>query len=231
MTGGSIEAAVVGYRKSPAGALSARRGCYDRDHLSCPLLLAPLVTERIPRFLADAEFPPYTFVPGQTPHPVRDPQGHQYGEESAPVDCSPEPWQECREFLQGVDLFNHGYYWEAHEAWEAVWHAAGRSGPVACLVKGLIKLAAAGVKTREGSRIGRRRHCHRAADLFRQAACAEEDNGEEIAAIVMGLPVGPLAMRADEADRNCPSVISREGHPPRVFSFLILPAGVPPEEG
>ncbi|MER9586456.1 DUF309 domain-containing protein [Mesorhizobium sp. M0276] len=24
----------------------------------------------------------------------------------------------------GIDLFNHGYYLEAHEAWEPLWHAA-----------------------------------------------------------------------------------------------------------
>ncbi|TGQ49534.1 DUF309 domain-containing protein, partial [Mesorhizobium sp. M1C.F.Ca.ET.210.01.1.1] len=27
-------------------------------------------------------------------------------------------------FRWGIDLFNHGYYWEAHEAWEPLWHAA-----------------------------------------------------------------------------------------------------------
>ncbi len=31
----------------------------------------------------------------------------------------------------GVDLFNHGYYWESHEEWESLWHAAGRRGVVA----------------------------------------------------------------------------------------------------
>ncbi|MER9222262.1 DUF309 domain-containing protein [Mesorhizobium sp. M0644] len=26
-----------------------------------------------------------------------------------------------------IDLINHGYYWEAHEAWEPLWHAAKQS--------------------------------------------------------------------------------------------------------
>ncbi|MET2831203.1 DUF309 domain-containing protein [Mesorhizobium shangrilense] len=30
-------------------------------------------------------------------------------------------------FRWGSDLFNHGYYWEAHEAWEPLWHAAKQS--------------------------------------------------------------------------------------------------------
>ncbi len=33
-------------------------------------------------------------------------------------------------FLWGLDLFNHGYYWEAHEAWEGLWQVADRDGPL-----------------------------------------------------------------------------------------------------
>ena len=50
-----------------------------------------------------------------------------------------------------ADLLNHGFYWEAHEAWETLWHAAGRKGEIADFLKGLIKLAAAAVKAREGN--------------------------------------------------------------------------------
>lgn len=65
-----------------------------------------------------------------------------------------------------VDLFNHGYYWEAHEVWEHEWIAAGRCGPWADLIKGCIKLAAAGVKAREGRPAGIVRHGMRAKELF-----------------------------------------------------------------
>ena len=47
---------------------------------------------------------------------------------------------------RGLDLFNHGYYWEAHEAWEGLWQVADRDGPLRMLFKGLIMLSAAGVK-------------------------------------------------------------------------------------
>ena len=70
----------------------------------------------------------------------------------------------------GLDLFNFGYYWEAHETWEQIWHAAGRSGPLADFIKGLIKLAAAGVKARERRPEGVRRHALRAAELFSYVA-------------------------------------------------------------
>lgn len=111
--------------------------------------------------------PPYTHIPGITPHPTGDPRGHSFGREH--VGCCTPNWTslpECRPFQHGIRLFNAGYYWEAHEAWEGVWIAAGRSGLVADFVKGLIKLAAAGVKLREGELNGVRRHLGRAAELF-----------------------------------------------------------------
>lgn len=44
-------------------------------------------------------------------------------------------------FVRGVSLFNAGQWWEAHEAWEEVWHAA--TGDDRLFVQGLILLAAA----------------------------------------------------------------------------------------
>ncbi|MER9856292.1 DUF309 domain-containing protein [Mesorhizobium sp. M0098] len=39
-------------------------------------------------------------------------------------------------FRWGIDLFNHGYYyWEAHEAWEPLWHAANEARSTACSSK------------------------------------------------------------------------------------------------
>lgn len=122
-----------------------------------------------PRFQADAPFPPYTFIPGLTPHPVSDPGGHSYGEahpHPPPPPLDPDRWADSAEYLRGIDLFNHGYYWEAHEAWEQLWLAAGRQGPVAALLQGLIKLAAAAVKIREGRVIGTRSLAQGARDLF-----------------------------------------------------------------
>lgn len=41
----------------------------------------------------------------------------------------------------GIELFNSGNYWEAHEAWEEVW-MPDRKGPDAAFYKGLIQVAA-----------------------------------------------------------------------------------------
>ena len=43
--------------------------------------------------------------------------------------------------LRGVDLFNSGQYWEAHEVWEAEW-TPDRKGPDSGFDKGLIQVAA-----------------------------------------------------------------------------------------
>jgi hypothetical protein len=123
----------------------------------------------LPRFVPDEPLPPYTFVPGQQPHPFSDPRGHSFGRvEQPPPSPDPAHWAECRAFLRGIDLFNRGYYWEAHEAWEGLWHACGRTGDTATLLKGLIHLAAAGVKVREGRPAGVRSHADKARHHFEQ---------------------------------------------------------------
>ncbi|MCH7686501.1 MAG: DUF309 domain-containing protein [Planctomycetes bacterium] len=144
---------------------------------------APQPHCEIPRFAPDQRLPPYSYVPGRFPHPVSDPQGHSFGADPLPAELlEPNRWQTCRAYLYGVDLFNHGYYWEAHEAWEGLWHACGRTGPTGWFLKGLIKLAAAGVKAREENTRGMQRHARRAAELFQQTAhagrvCSEQTFG------------------------------------------------------
>jgi uncharacterized protein len=112
--------------------------------------------------------PPSAFTPGRFPHPFSDPAGHSYHS----IRVQPPPpddanWRASRAFLRGVDLFNHGFYWEAHEAWEGLWLACGRHGMMADFLKGLIHLAAAGVKYREAVPQGVTNHARRAADLWR----------------------------------------------------------------
>src|SRR5262249_54220864 len=63
-------------------------------------------------------------------------------------------------------LLNHQFFWEAHETWEPLWHSCGRRGTIADFLKGLIKLAAAGVKHLEGVPGGTATHARRAAVLW-----------------------------------------------------------------
>jgi hypothetical protein len=125
----------------------------------------------VPRLVPDEPLPPYAYVPGRSPHPVSDPAGHSFNaRRPRPEPVDPEHWRKSRDYLYGIDLFNHGYYWEAHEVWEGLWHACGRTGVTANFLKGLIRLAAAGVKARAGKPEGVRSHLRRAGQLFAQVA-------------------------------------------------------------
>jgi hypothetical protein len=81
-----------------------------------------------------------------------------------------------------VDLFNAGYFWEAHEAWEELWVARPRRSAEALLLQGLIQTAAALVKIRLGApdpaRALARRGLDKLARVSRQSP------------ILMGLDVG-----------------------------------------
>ncbi len=149
------------------------------------------------RLAPELPFPPYSFVPGKTPHPKSDHAGYSYGVASqpcAPVD--PARWWESKPYLYGLDLFNSQFYWEAHEQLEGLWLAAGRTGPVADFLKGLIKLAAAGVKHREEKPPGVKSHACRAAELWRGVARSAGEG------LFLGLPLGDLIDLADGICRN-----------------------------
>ena len=66
---------------------------------------------------------------------------------SQPLD--PARWHVCTPYLYGVDLFNHGYWWEAHEAWEGPWQVAGRHSEVGSFLQGLIQISVARLKWRQ----------------------------------------------------------------------------------
>jgi len=68
--------------------------------------------------------PPYSYVPGRLPHPISDPPGHSYGlHEISLGEVQQGPvasvslvsgWRVSSDYLFGIDLFNHGFCWEAH---------------------------------------------------------------------------------------------------------------------
>lgn len=169
-----------------------------------------------PRFLPDVPLPPYAHVPGRTPHPVSDAHGHSFGHApEQPAAPDPDDWPACRAYLRGLDLFNHGYYWEAHEAWESLWHACGRAGRAADFLKGLIKLAGAGVKVREGRPRGVVTHARAAADLFRRTGAPDER--------YFGLPLGELTRFADATADNPPTSADPAAPVEVVFALALRP--------
>lgn len=121
------------------------------------------------RYAPAIELPPYSYVPGhELPHPVNDPAGHLYAvrEQAHELPLTAAMLAGNSRWLYALDLFNAGFYWEAHEAWESFWHAFGRTSPEARFIQGLIHLAAAAVKIREGKPAGVARHTRRARELL-----------------------------------------------------------------
>jgi hypothetical protein len=123
----------------------------------------------VPRYLPERALPPYAFVPGVHPHPTRDPRGHSFGAADQADDGT---------FLWGVDLYNHGYFWEAHEAWESLWRRADRDSAEAEFLQGLIQCAAACMKVRSGQSGPARRISQRAGAHLAKAVDARADSGE-----------------------------------------------------
>ena len=166
------------------------------------------------RLCPDRPLPPYSYVPGPLPHPISDPAGHSYGLHLiSPGEVQQGPvvsvslvsgWRESSDYLFGIDLFNHGFYWEAHEIWEQLWIACGRSGREADFLKGLIKLAAAGVKVREGRPIGVQRHAARARELFQLVS---DDMIGGLTAQLGGLDLSALCDAAEKISTNANSIV------------------------
>lgn len=94
--------------------------------------------------------PPYRHRPGTTPHPVRDRTGHSYGRKSEALSVDEASWRENTTYLLAIDLFNEGYYWEAHEELEAYWVGAGRNTRIGLFLQGIIQAAAALLKLEVG---------------------------------------------------------------------------------
>ena len=106
----------------------------------------PEIVQQPPRY-TEQPLPVYRHVPGFTPHPIRDPDGHSYGQ-PAPVlpDLNESDWRQCEHYLFGIDLFNADYWWECHEVLEGLWHAAGIGTPAAHVLQAVIQCAAAHLK-------------------------------------------------------------------------------------
>lgn len=179
--------------------------------------------QRFVRLIPAAELPRYTFIPGSgTPHPYRDPLGHSYNRKPGP----PKPliesrWAENRSYLLALDYFNLGFYWEANDEWDRLWRASNPDTLVGRFLKGLVKLAAAGIKVREDSIHGVRRHAASAGEVFADVA-AEADRDR-----FCGLKFTTLQFAADRAAQLIYSDEMEPGRPLRVFPFLLLPEPLP----
>lgn len=148
-----------------------------------------------PRYTA-RPFPAYRHVPGRTPHPTRDPDGHSFGV-AGPSQPSLDgvDWRTCEAYLYGVDLFNAGYWWECHEALEGLWHATGHSRPAGQCLQAMIQCAVAHLKIEIGNARGARQLL---ANAERHAGAAGDDDlGCDLDALLIATR-DRMAGRSDE---------------------------------
>jgi len=87
----------------------------------------PQFTETdIPNY-TDRKLPGYRHLPFQNAHPFLDKGGHSYGEKLTPAEgFNAENWLKSEEYLYCIDLFNNGFWWEAHERLKYISMAAGQ---------------------------------------------------------------------------------------------------------
>jgi uncharacterized protein len=85
----------------------------------------------------------------------------------------------------GIELFNDGLYWEAHEAWEEAW-TSDRRGPDRGFYKGLIQVAAGCLHYRRRNRRGTVNKWRSGAEYLRPYLPAHH-----------GVELAPLVARVD----------------------------------
>ena len=118
------------------------------------------------------DFPPYRFIPGQAQHPEKE-GGYLRGTTIESFEFDENNFRTNETYLYGIDLFNHEYYWEAHVYWEVLWNHVGRKTSHGYFLQALIKLGAAGVKSKLNQEEAANGHVQRALEHLESVA--EED--------------------------------------------------------
>ena len=96
---------------------------------------------------------------------------------------------------RGIELFNRGRYWDAHEAWEEAW-TPDRRGPDRGFYKGLIQVAAGCLHYGRRNRRGAVNKWRSGAGYLRPYLPRHQ--GVELAALVDRVDGFVLAMEAEE---------------------------------
>ena len=100
-----------------------------------------------PRLEPDLPFPIDRFIPGEGPRPTSS----QLPGEILLIPQN-DQWNRCIHHRHAIDLFNHGFYWEAHEEWESLWRMLPKKTPQRWALQALIQSAAALLKEHMGHR-------------------------------------------------------------------------------
>ncbi|WP_210387829.1 DUF309 domain-containing protein [Mesorhizobium sp. L-8-10] len=84
------------------------------------------------------------YIPGRGERPGET--AFEVYKEGLSESCSIADIAASRAFRGGLEFYETGYYWEAHELWEAVWMCLPQASAERHLLRGIIQLANAGLK-------------------------------------------------------------------------------------
>lgn len=131
-------------------------------------------------------------VPGTGTAPDRAPLEAAKGLVRRPVTA--ELWESDAAYRYGAALYVNGFFWEAHEVWEAVWLACPPNGAERRFLRGLIQLANAALKIRMERPRAAVRLLRETVELTSEGiACRTES--------FMGVALAPLRAAAEELAR------------------------------
>lgn len=121
---------------------------------------------RLDAFLA-SRLPEQPYLPGKIPRPetgvVFDVSAR------AGDDVTADNWRDSEAWAAGFVLLRRGFFWEAHEVWEPVWHALAPDSPERFFVQAAIQFANARLKAIMGRDTAARRIDAIAAALLETA--------------------------------------------------------------
>lgn len=117
--------------------------------------------------------PPRPYLPGQTERP--DEAIFESLKAGLAPGMAPDDLAQSAAFLGGREAFDQGYFWEAHELWEAVWMVLPPASAERHLLRGLIQLANGGLKARMGRENAARRIAALADTALREAFLQGQD--------------------------------------------------------
>lgn len=147
----------------------------------------------------DVPFPHRRYVPGRAPHPRHwtDPHLPVFPRDPAPLDT--RSWQGSTAYRYAIDLFNHEYFWEAHEVLEGLWADVDRTAPTGRFLASLIQISAGLLKESPSRHAGAQRLLARSLPGLRSSS-----------RIFLGVDVEALARDVQEVASG------RRTHPPRI---------------
>lgn len=103
--------------------------------------------DTLPKRYTTISLPGRKYIPGQGVHPDKDPRGSHIPEyASTTTKFNAGNWQYSQQYLYAIDLFNNGFWWEAHEVLENLWIESGRKSAAAKFIQGIIQISAALLK-------------------------------------------------------------------------------------